>query len=309
MLNRREFLRFGAGAGTLLASGAFPFEAFAKGEYQKVTLLHTNDVHSRIEPFPMDGSEFQGLGGVAQRATIINRIRAEEKHVVLLDAGDIFQGTPYFNFYDGEIEFKLMNSLGYDAATIGNHDFDGGMEALRKQVDAAKFPLVNANYDFSDTNLTGKLPDFTIIERGEIRLGVFGLGVELDGLVPSKLYGSTQYNDPVEAANRVSRMLKNDYNCSAVICLSHLGYQYPSTKVSDSVLAGLTSDIDVIIGGHTHTFMESPQEYRSKEGEKVIINQVGWAGIFLGRIDLLFDRGKLKGYVPGLPEMVGKKAS
>lgn len=309
MLNRREFIRFGLGAGTLAGVGAFPLEAFAKGAYQTVTLLHTNDVHSRIEPFPMDGSDYQGLGGVAQRATVIDRIRKEQDHVVLLDAGDIFQGTPYFNFYNGELEYKLMNALKYDAATIGNHDFDAGIEALRKQVDAAEFPLVNANYGFTDTPLEEKIPDFTIIERGDIRLGVFGLGVELDGLVPSKLYGKTTYSNPIEAANRVSGMLKNDYTCNAVICLSHLGYQYATTKVSDTVLAGLTSDIDVIIGGHTHTFLEYPQEYRNKEGEKVIINQVGWAGIFLGRIDLIFDKGKLKGYLPSLPEMVGKKAS
>ena len=310
MQNRRKFLKWGAGAGALAVAGGFPLDAFAGSKhYEIVTILHTNDVHSRIEPFPMDGSDFQGLGGVAQRATIIKRIRSEQEHVVLLDAGDIFQGTPYFNFYEGELEFKLMNELGYDAATLGNHDFDAGMLALEKQIDAANFPLVNSNYNFTDTNLADKVPEFTILDRGNVKIGIFGLGIELKGLVPTKLYGKTQYNEPIEAANRVSKMLKNDYNCDAVICLSHLGFQYESSKVSDVVLAGLTSDIDVIIGGHTHTFMESPKEYRNQLGNRVLINQVGWAGIYLGRIDLIFDIGKLKGYQSGLPEIVGKKTS
>ncbi len=292
-MNRRHFIER-AGLGSLLiASGKFPFSALEKPEIVKISILHTNDVHSRIEPFPMDGGKYQGLGGAAKRAALIKKIRKEEDHVLLLDAGDVFQGTPYFNFFGGEIEFKLMSEMGYDASTIGNHDFDGGMDGLYTQFTKhANFPFINCNYDFSDTVMNGQIQKHKIIEKGGVKFGILGVGLELDGLVPANLYRNTQYLDPIQNANKTAKFLKQDQKCDYVICLSHLGFKYDTEKVSDHVLAQSSSDIDLIIGGHTHTLLEKAILVSNKENKPVTVNQVGWAGIALGRIDLHFERNK-----------------
>ena len=277
----------------MLTTGMYPlFGAPSEPEITQLTILHTNDVHSRIDPFPMDGSRNEGLGGVAKRASLIKKIRAEQKNVLLLDAGDIFQGTPYFNFFGGELEIKLMSEMGYDAGTIGNHDFDGGIDGLDKQLQFANFPLLSANYDFSDNILNGKIKEYKIFYKGGIKIGVFGLGIELKGLVPAALHKNTIYNDPIIAAQKISTLLKEKEKCDFVICLSHLGYKYEENIVSDRVLATSTSNIDLIIGGHTHTFMREPEKLKNKEGNVVVINQVGWAGIMLGRFDVYFEKNK-----------------
>ena len=307
MQNRRNFLKTSIGSAALLSAGHLPFEAFSKDNSLKITILHTNDVHSRIEAFPMDGSRNQGLGGIAARAELIKKIRAEERNVLLLDAGDIFQGTPYFNYFQGELEMKLMSELGYDAGTIGNHDFDAGIEGLDAQLPNAQFPLLNANYDFSDTVLSGKINSHKIFKKDEIKIGVFGLGIELDGLVPKKLIGETRYSDPISAANKIGEILKFDYNCNLVLCLSHLGYKYKEDKVSDEVLARQSRNIDLILGGHTHTFFSYPKEYKNANGKKILINQVGWAGLMLGRIDYFFKNVKEKTVVRRSPMKIRKK--
>lgn len=271
-----------------LTAGSFPIFAFKQPEILKLTILHTNDQHSRIEPF--EGGRLKGLGGIARRAKIIEKIRKNEEHVLLLDSGDIFQGTPYFNYFGGELEFKLMSKMNYDASTIGNHDFDAGMDGLLKQLPHANFPFLTANYDFSDTVLNGKFQPYKVFQKENIRIGVFGLGVELDGLVPAKLYGNTQYIDPLKMATKYATILKEEEKCDYVICLSHLGYKYSSNRVSDQVLAKSTENIDLILGGHTHTFMEQPEELVNQKGEKVFINQVGFGGVILGRLDIYFER-------------------
>ncbi len=292
-MDRRNFIMNGTFTGLLMTTGAFPLLAsYLEPEITKLTILHTNDVHSRIDPFPMDGSRNEGLGGVAKRATLIKRIREESKNVLLLDAGDIFQGTPYFNFFGGEIEMKLMSELGYDAATIGNHDFDGGMDGLDKQLQFANFPLLITNYDFGNTVLNNKTKPYKIFSKAGLKIGVFGLGIELKGLVPDKLYKETIYSDPIVAAEKWGATLKQDEKCDFVICLSHLGYKYSENKVSDIDLAKNTSYIDLIIGGHTHTFMKEAERYTNMAGKPVLINQVGWAGIQLGRIDVYFEKNK-----------------
>lgn len=294
MTNRRDFIKQSTAAGvlTLLSSQL----AWAAEDTVNLTILHTNDVHSRIEPFPMDGSRNQGLGGVARRAGLIKKIRQEQSNVLLLDAGDIFQGTPYFNMFGGELEFKLMSDMGYDAATFGNHDFDNGIAGFVKQLPHAKFPFLISNYDFSNTDLKGKTQSYKIFKKQGLKIGVFGLGIELKGLVDEKNYGDTVYLDPIAKANEIASLLKNDKKCDMVICLSHLGYKYKENKVSDQILAKSTRNIDLIIGGHTHTFMEFPEEMINLDGKPTIINQVGFAGINLGRLDFQFDRstGKRK---------------
>lgn len=307
--DRRKFLKTLGTTTFMLGTGVMPLMSFAKPELIKLTILHTNDVHSRIEPFPMDGGKLQGLGGAARRAKLIEKIRREEDHTLLLDAGDIFQGTPYFNYFGGELEFKLMSEMQYDAATLGNHDFDAGLDGLHKQLPHANFSLINSNYDFSETIMHDKVKPYQIFEKGGLKIGVLGVGIELEGLVPFTLYGNTRYLDPIEKANQYAALLKQDEQCDYVICLSHLGYQYdplPSgkPKVSDVILAENTRHIDLIIGGHTHTFMDSPDIRSNLDHQEVHITQAGWAGILLGRLDVYFERNKKRKCVICKSELV-----
>lgn len=297
-MNRRKFIgKVGIG-GLLMLSGVFPLQALAaaredeleiKGDFIKLTLLHTNDVHSRIEPFPDDGSAYANRGGAERRSVLINSIKQKEKNVLLMDAGDMWQGTPYFNMFDGEIEFKVMNEMQYDVATLGNHDFDVGLDGLKKQLPIADFQIINSNYDFSDTILHNSFKPYTILHKAGLKIGVYGLGIELDGLVGKENYGNTVYLDPIKQAQAYERILK-DKKCDLIICLSHLGYKYDTDKVSDIALAHNTEYTEVIIGGHTHTFMEKPDIRLNKRGSQVVINQVGWAGLILGKIDIYFER-------------------
>lgn len=293
----------------LIALNSFPFETLAGSTESRLTILHTNDVHSRLEPFPADGGKYAGLGGVARRAKMIQQIRNEVSNVLLLDAGDIFQGTPYFNLYKGEPEIKLMSAMKYDAATMGNHDFDAGADGFAKQLIHANFPILTANYDFTQTPLEGKTQPFTIIKKGKIKIGIFGLGIELKGLVPDDAYGHTKYLEPIQMANSVAEKLKKREHCDMVICLSHLGYSYSFRKVSDMILAKETEHIDLIIGGHTHTFLDQPTVMKNKVGKEIVINQVGWAGIRLGRLDYSFDNNKNANLMNAHSVILGKQTS
>ena len=288
--NRRDFIKVAAGtAGYFIVQGT-PLKAFAREESVKITILHTNDVHSRIEPFPMDGGRNAGMGGFARRATLVEQIRQQEKNVLLLDAGDMWQGTPYFNFFGGSLEYKLMSEMKYDAATIGNHDFDAGLDGILKQLPLASFPLISANYDFSNTILNGKVIKNKVFEKQGIRIGVYGLGVELKGLVPDNLYKETIYNDPLKTALEQEKYLAEEQKCDLVICLSHLGYKYKENKVSDQILASTVKHTDLIIGGHTHTFMPEPERVTNSANKETLIFQVGWAGINLGRVDFVLNK-------------------
>lgn len=290
-VNRRSFIKAAgsAGAGLLLHSLV---PAFARGgNSSRLVILHTNDWHSRIDPFPLDGSKYAGLGGAARRAALIKSIRQEEEQVLLLDAGDVFQGTPYFNMYGGALEYKLMTEMGYDAMTLGNHDFDNGLEGIVRQMPLAGFDIVNANYDFTDTILAGKISPYRIVRKGKLKVGIIGVGIELKGLVPDGLCRNVIYQDPVAKANYWAAYLKNEEKCHLVICLSHLGYSYAGDKVSDLTLAAASEHIDLVIGGHTHTFLDAPVEVLNKAGKKVTVNQVGWGGMVLGRVDYEFVAG------------------
>lgn len=309
MQSRRDFLKkAGIGAGLLMA-GAFPFESLAGEKEQKITILHTNDTHSRMEPFPVDGSKYEGQGGVAQRAALIEKIRAEEEHVLLLDAGDIFQGTPYFNLYRGEPEIRALSMMRYDAVTMGNHDFDAGVEGFARQLPHADFPVLVANYDFTQTPLEHKTKPYTVITKGSIKIGIFGLGIQLKGLVPEESFGKTQYLEPIQVARSISDRLRRREKCDMVICLSHLGYEYDYAKVSDKILAKETDYIDLIIGGHTHTFLDEPTVITNRSGRSVVINQVGWAGLRLGRLDYSFGHKKNTNLSNAQSVIIGKQTS
>ncbi|MGO2359254.1 bifunctional metallophosphatase/5'-nucleotidase [Mesonia sp.] len=290
-MKRRDFIQKTAAAGIFTGIGgtALLSSSFASAEAKHITILHTNDVHSHIDPFPTSDDSYPGQGGVAKRYTLIKNIKKENPNTLVLDAGDIFQGTPYFNFYGGELEFKLMSKLGYDAATIGNHDFDNGIGGLHAQLPNAKFNLLNANYDFSNTVLDGQIKPYQVFHKGGVKIGVFGVGIQLQGLVNKKMYKETVYHDPVSISQDIVKKLKEIEKCDLVICLSHLGYSYESDKIDDLKLASQTKNIDLIIGGHSHTFLEKPTVTKNAEGKEVLVNQVGWAGIMLGRIDFYLD--------------------
>ncbi|MGV3630684.1 MAG: bifunctional metallophosphatase/5'-nucleotidase [Bacteroidota bacterium] len=283
-MKRREFIEKTVLSTVAAVSAPSLFAGEMSSRKQRLTILHTNDTHSNIDPFPSNHAKFPGMGGVAKRYDMISQIRREEEQVLVLDAGDIFQGTPYFNRFGGELEMKVMTKIGYDAATMGNHDFDAGMAGFLKAKQYAGFPFLCANYDFKNTLLDGQTRETAIFRKGGLKIGVFGVGVELKGLVPDKLFGETVYLDPLERAQDMVTKLE-EANCDLIICLSHLGYEYPNDKVSDRVLAKKTRGIDLIIGGHTHTFLEKPTQELNLDGKITLINQVGWAGLNLGRID------------------------
>ncbi|MEH6511903.1 MAG: metallophosphatase [Maribacter arcticus] len=289
-MERRKFIRNTAASSSLLALGGLSLNSCSTQTKKHITILHTNDVHSHIDAFPNDHDDFPGLGGLARRAGWVDSIRKENPHTLLFDAGDIFQGTPYFNFYGGELEFKLMSMLNYDATTIGNHDFDNGVDGLLAQMPYAKFNFLSANYDFSNTDLNGFTQPYKIYERNGLKIGVYGLGIQLDGLVTKKLYKETLYLDPFEMATDMETKLKEVEKCDLVICLSHLGYEYDfAEKPDDLKLAKKTKYTDLIIGGHTHTFLEKPTVVTNATGREVLVNQVGCFGVNLGRIDFYFD--------------------
>ena len=292
-MDRRKFISRTAASSTFIGLGGLSLNSCLNSSTKHITILHTNDVHSHIDPFPSSHSAYPNLGGLARRATMVDQIRKENPNTLLFDAGDIFQGTPYFNFYGGELEFKLMSMLKYDAATIGNHDFDNGINGLFAQLPYASFDFLSANYDFTNTLMEGHVKPYKIYLVDGIKIGVFGLGIELAGLVTKKLYQETVYLDPIEIAQEFSLKLKEEEKCDLIVCLSHLGYQYEDQQKPDDVkLAANTENIDLIIGGHTHTFLDRPTIAINRKDQQMLINQVGCFGINLGRIDFYFDDGK-----------------
>ncbi len=292
--NRREFLKYFAGTTAVLAGlPALSKEALLSKDISRLTILYTNDIHSRIEPFPSNDPKYANQGGFARRAAVIDEFKLENDNVLLLDAGDIFQGTPYFNLYSGELEYKLMSLMKYDATTIGNHDFDLGIDNITKQMPHANFAFINCNYDFSNTSLHDKIIPYKIFKKQGIKIGVLGYGVELEGLVDKKMYKDTVWQNPIPIANATAKLLKMDLGCDYVIALSHLGFK-DDKKVSDMSMAPQTENIDLIIGGHSHTFLEHPVKVKNRVGQEVHVTQVGWAGIWLGKLDVYFSYDKKK---------------
>jgi 5'-nucleotidase len=289
-MNRRNFIKK-IGLGTAgLTLGAVPYELLANDDFVTVSILHTNDIHTHIEPFESSNPKYDGKGGMARIAQLAANYRQKNPDTLLFDAGDMFQGTPYFNYYKGELILKLMSAAGYDAGTIGNHEFDNGLDGISGPLPNAHFPLVNSNYDFSDTILAGKFPRWKIFRRSGIKIGVYGLGIELNGLVSEKNFGNTIYNNPIVVAKEMEQFLKNEKNCDLVVCLSHLGLRYRENKVSDLVIAAETSMTDLIVGGHTHSYLEEPIQIKNKAGRQVIVNQAWWGGLVVGQIDFVFEK-------------------
>lgn len=276
----------------LCAALLAPMVAATAQDTQTLTILHTNDVHSRIEPLSKELSNptQAGNGGLLRVAAYVNEVRQETPNLLVFDCGDFSQGTPYYNFFKGELEVKLMNAIGYDALTIGNHEFDFGLENLAHLADLAQMPMVCANYDFTGTPLEDKIKPYVIVRKNGLKVGVFGLGVNPQGLVAEENYAPMTYLDPFETANKVAARLKSE-GCHVVICLSHLGLRPSATKPeADIELAKRTRNIDVILGGHSHTLMEEGETYNNLDDKPVTISQMGKSGIYVGRVDITFEK-------------------
>lgn len=255
----------------------------AQGQEKELTILQTSDVHSRIEPISQKGDANYGKGGFARRSTYIGQCRAENPQVLLFDCGDISQGSPYYNFFKGEIEVKLMNAMKYDAMTIGNHEFDFGMENMARIFRMAEFPIVCANYDLSATVLKDIVKLYVILDRYGLKIGVFGLGAKPEGLIQADKCEGVVYHNPIEVSDRTVRLLK-EQGCDIVVCLSHLGIE------ADRQLAARTQGIDVILGGHSHTFMEKPEWLTNADGRQIPVMHTGKNGVFVGRLDLMLHK-------------------
>ncbi len=308
MIDRRKFLSSSAIFGAALVTSPRTF-AFGADEVV-ITILHTNDTHSQIDPLPANDRN-AGKGGVARRATLVKRIRKENPNTLLIDAGDVLQGTPYFNFYRGEVEYKAMSAIGYDASTLGNHEFDNGIEGLAAALKFANFDIVSTNYDVKGTALEGRIKPYVVKTVGGIRVGLFGLGISPTALITPENFKGITYNDPVIAARNVVKTLREQERCALVVCMSHLGYPFkdrPSPNIDDVKLAAQVDGIDFIASGHSHLFMDQPAEQTQPCGAKTLIFQVGKSGINVGRMDFTFRTGKLigaAGHVLGLRDENG----
>ena len=292
-MKRRDFLRNSLIVGGAAMVSSFPLSALSKPKkLKKLTILHTNDVHSRLEAFPMNDPKFAGQGGIQWRMDLLNKIRKEEDNILLIDSGDMFQGTPYFNVYLGKPEIEAMNLLGYEAGTIGNHDFDAGMEVLAERISEAKFPIINCNYDFSNTPLKNLTIPYKVLDKQGIKVGITGIGIDPTGLIPERWCKGVEYLDPIENAEKIAKFLKEEMHCDIVICISHLGVEYKGTKPSDVMLAKSTKYIDFIFGGHTHTFLYEPIKVTNSANKLTLIMQSGWAGLCLGRLDVSYSENR-----------------
>jgi 5'-nucleotidase len=309
MITRRGFLKASMAGGAVVmwprsalnllstpvrSAISAPLLEVAAGE-TLITFLHTNDTHSQIDPLSANDGQYPDMGGVARRATLVKRIRKENPNTLVIDAGDVFQGTPYFNFYKGEVEYKSMSLIGYDVVTLGNHDFDNGVDGLAAAMKFANFEFVSCNYDVRGTPLESRVKPYVVRVIGGVRVGLFGMGVSPDNLITPENFKGVKYNDPVKASRDVVKILREREGCTVVVGMSHLGYYVNPRQgeVGDSQVAAQVDGIDFIASGHTHTFMKQPMITKTPSGGGTIIFQVGRSGIFVGRVDMKILGGKV----------------
>ncbi|MFR9165630.1 MAG: bifunctional metallophosphatase/5'-nucleotidase [Dysgonomonas sp.] len=266
---------------------------------KKIVILHTNDTHSRIEALPPTDSKYPNTAGVVNRKAVIDSIKAIYGNVLLLDAGDFVQGTPYFNLFKGRAEADMMNYLKYDAATIGNHEFDYGLDTMKMIFERLNFPIVNCNYDFSKTVLKDVVKPYTILKKFGLKIGIVGVGADPKGLIQEDKYEGMTFLPIIESTNKYAEMLKNKEKCDMVICLSHIGFSlHPNQEASgastviDQELAQKSRNIDLIIGGHSHTYMQHPVYEKNMDGKDVMIFQCGKNATYIGKIEVELDKIK-----------------
>lgn len=260
----------------------------AKGK--RLVILHTNDTHSCIFPLNkhLADTMLAGRGGFIRRAEMVRRERSKHPDMLLFDSGDFSQGSPYYTLYKGDVEVGLMNLMRYDAVAIGNHEFDFGVENMARLFKKADFPIVCANYDFTGTALEGVVKPYVVLKRGGLRIGVFGLSPQLDGLVMAKTCAGVKFNDPVKAANDVAKLLKEREKCDLVVCLSHLGWDI--IGVDDTELMRQTRNIDIVLGGHSHSYFNALEYVENLDGREIPNDQNGKHGIYVGKITVDFSR-------------------
>lgn len=259
---------------------------------KSLVILHFNDTHSRIEPFPLNDVRDANKGGVIRQESYIQEVRKESKNVFVFHSGDMVQGTPYFNFFKGEIEIAVANQMKIDATCLGNHEFDNGLDFLAKMIRRAAFPVITTNFDFTGTPIEGLTKKYFILKRGGLKIGIIGLTINPDGFVSKKNYEGVKYLDPLESANQTAAFLKKEKKCDLVICLSHLGYYPNEDQLGDITLAKNSRNIDFILGGHTHTFLQQPDRRTNLDGKEVIVQQTGAYGINIGRLDIVLEEKK-----------------
>jgi len=254
---------------------------------KQLVILHLNDTHSRIDPMPLNDARNPDKGGVIRQETYIQSVRKEAKNVFVFHSGDMVQGTPYFNMFGGKVDMAVANQMKLDAACLGNHEFDNGMDFLVGMIRQAKFPFITTNLDFTGTPVEGLTKKYLILKRGGLKIGIIGLMISPEGLIAKKNYAGMKYLDPLESANQTAAFLKNEKKCNVVICLSHLGYYPAEDRFGDITLAKKSRNIDIILGGHTHTFLQQPVRQTNLDGKEVIIEQTGSYGINVGRTDVV----------------------
>lgn len=266
--------------------------ATAQAQQKKeLVILHTNDTHSTVMPLNVNLNDTlkAGRGGYLRRMAMLEDEREREPELLLFDSGDFSQGSPYYTLYEGEVEVKLMNMMRYDAATIGNHEFDFGLDNMARLFRMAEFPIVCSNYDFSGTPVEGLVKPYITLERKGLKIGVFGVSPKLDGLVSKDNYEGVAYLDPVEKAREVSDLLRYEEKCDVVVCLSHLGWAL-QPDIEDSTLVAGTDNIDIVLGGHSHSYFEELEWVRNAGGRDIPIDQNGKHGIFIGRMVMTVEK-------------------
>ena len=279
--------------GTWVACLFFFFVSLSSGTawaQKTLTILHTNDTHSCIMPLNKNLADtmLADRGGFLRRIEMLKQERQKDSTLLLFDSGDFSQGSSYYTMFKGDVEVGLMNQMNYDAVTIGNHEFDFGLENMVRLFKMAKFPIVCSNYDFADTELAQIVKPYIIIERNGLKLGIFALCPPLSGLVAAKNYGPLKFLDPTECAQKTTDLLKKEKKCDAVICLSHLGWQV-SEYPCDSVIKH-TRGIDLVLDGHTHTYLKQLEYVNDLDGRPVPVDQNGKHGAFIGKLQLTFNK-------------------
>ena len=263
--------------------------AGAKGK-KEITILHTNDTHSCILPLSSNLADtlLAGRGGYLRRVNMIKEERKKDPKLLLFDSGDFSQGSPYYTIYKGDVEVSLMNMMGYDACTIGNHEFDFGLENMARIFRMCNFPVVCANYDFTGTPVEGLVKPYIIIKRDGIKIGIFGISPHLDGLVAAENYQGVKYLDPKEKAAEMADLLKNKEKCDVVICLSHMGWNMRDADGDQQVIGG-TRNIDLVLGGHSHTYFKNLEYVKNLDGKSIPVDQNGKHALFVGKLKLEFE--------------------
>jgi 5'-nucleotidase len=266
-----------------------PSDASAKKQKQLV-ILHTNDTHSCIMPLSenLDNKDIAGRGGFLRRVNMIKEQRQENPELLLIDSGDFSQGSGYYTLFKGEVEIGLMNEMGYDAATIGNHEFDFGMDNMARLFRMAKFPIVCSNYDCTGTVLEGLVKPYVTLKRNGLKIGLFALGPKLKGLVFDRSCEGVTFIDPAEAAQKYIDILRKQEKCDLVICISHLGWNV--SDYSDELFLKQVEGCDLVLGGHTHTYMKELEYAPDKTGKMIPVDQNGKSGVFVGKLVLNLEK-------------------